>query len=158
MTSDLKLNVGSRYTLVTLIFFIPYILFQPPATIALRKIGPRLFLSAITLFWGAVMIVSLRGCPISTGCPNAIAGCRLCKGLDCSVWFAIYARPARGWILSRLCISTKYLVSPLRSSETQCGFLPYWHRDDCCFGHLSVRTYANGRGGRSRRVEVDIHC
>jgi MFS family permease len=31
-------------------------LFQPPATVAIRKIGPRRFLAAIVLLWGAVMI------------------------------------------------------------------------------------------------------
>lgn len=55
MTVDLKL-VGSRYNIITLIFFIPYVLFQPPATVLLRKIGPRIFLSAIVVFWGACMI------------------------------------------------------------------------------------------------------
>ena len=57
MSVDLKL-IGPRYNIITLIFFIPYVLFQPPATVLLRKIGPRIFLSAITVFWGATMIVS----------------------------------------------------------------------------------------------------
>ena len=56
MTVDLKL-IGARYNIITLIFFIPYVIFQPPATVVLRKVGPRVFLSAITLFWGATMIV-----------------------------------------------------------------------------------------------------
>lgn len=58
MAVDLKLNGTDRYSIITLIFFIPYVLFQPPATVVLRKVGPKLFLSSITLFWGAVMIVS----------------------------------------------------------------------------------------------------
>lgn len=37
-------------------FFIPYILFQPPSTIIVRKIGPRIHLAGLTMFWGAVMI------------------------------------------------------------------------------------------------------
>lgn len=56
MTVELKL-IGARYNIITLIFFIPYVLFQPPATVVLRKVGPRVFLSAITIFWGATMIV-----------------------------------------------------------------------------------------------------
>ncbi|KAH8687101.1 major facilitator superfamily domain-containing protein [Tricladium varicosporioides] len=48
--------VGDRYSLIVLIFFIPYVLFQPPATVVLRKVGPRIFLSAITILWGACMI------------------------------------------------------------------------------------------------------
>jgi hypothetical protein len=58
MTVELKL-IGERYNIITLIFFIPYVLFQPPATVVLRKVGPRVFLSAITVFWGATMIVCI---------------------------------------------------------------------------------------------------
>jgi MFS family permease len=39
-----------------LLFFIPYIIFQPPSTILVRKIGSRIHLSVITTLWGAVMI------------------------------------------------------------------------------------------------------
>jgi NADH:ubiquinone oxidoreductase subunit 3 (subunit A) len=39
------------------VFFAPYIVFQFPATIAIRKIGPRKFLSTIVLLWGIVMLV-----------------------------------------------------------------------------------------------------
>ncbi|KAF8859312.1 MFS general substrate transporter [Acephala macrosclerotiorum] len=55
MATGLNL-IGDRYSLIVLIFFIPYVLFQPPATVVLRKVGPRHFLSAITLLWGACMI------------------------------------------------------------------------------------------------------
>lgn len=46
----------SRYSVVTLVFFITYILFQPPSTVLIRKLGPRIHLSTITTLWGAVMI------------------------------------------------------------------------------------------------------
>lgn len=58
MNKDLGLTTGNRYSLVTLIFFIPYVVFQPPATVILRKVGPRLFLAVIVISWGATMIVS----------------------------------------------------------------------------------------------------
>lgn len=48
--------IGNRYQIATLVFFTTYIVFQPPSTILVRKIGPRIHLSVITLFWGAVMI------------------------------------------------------------------------------------------------------
>ncbi|KAH8587437.1 retrograde regulation protein 2 [Bisporella sp. PMI_857] len=48
--------IGNRYSIIVLIFFIPYVLFQPPAVVVLRKIGPQVFLSAITLLWGSCMI------------------------------------------------------------------------------------------------------
>jgi cyanate permease len=57
MAVDLQLNINNRYSLITLIFFIPYVIFQPVATVVLRKVGPRLFLPSIALFWGATMIV-----------------------------------------------------------------------------------------------------
>jgi len=48
--------IGPRYSIIVLIFFIPYVLFQPPATVVLRKMGPRYFLSLITFLWGCIMI------------------------------------------------------------------------------------------------------
>lgn len=50
------INGVDRYSIVTLVFFITYTLMQPPATVLCRKIGPRVFLSTITLAWGVVMI------------------------------------------------------------------------------------------------------
>ncbi|KAI0834763.1 major facilitator superfamily MFS-1 [Hypoxylon sp. FL0890] len=55
MLTDLNLY-GDRYSVVTLVFFVTYIIFQPPSTVVIRKVGPRIFLSTITLCWGAVMI------------------------------------------------------------------------------------------------------
>jgi sugar phosphate permease len=55
MGVDLKL-IGDRYSVITLIFFISYVLLQPPATVVLRKVGPRIFLPVITILWGITMI------------------------------------------------------------------------------------------------------
>lgn len=55
MMEELNL-VGNRYSIVTLVFFVTYVVFQPPATVIARKLGPRIFLSIITLVWGATMI------------------------------------------------------------------------------------------------------
>lgn len=55
MGKDLVL-IGTRYSIIVLVFFIPYVIFQPPATVILRKIGPRAFLPTITLLWGMAMI------------------------------------------------------------------------------------------------------
>lgn len=60
MKTELKLTelMGSvsRYSVVTLVFFTTYIVFQPPSTIIVRKLGPRLHLSVIVALWGAVMV------------------------------------------------------------------------------------------------------
>ncbi|KAK0673657.1 major facilitator superfamily domain-containing protein [Cercophora samala] len=55
MGVDLVL-IGNRYSLISLLFFVTYIVFQPPSTILVRKIGPRMHLAVITILWGAVMI------------------------------------------------------------------------------------------------------
>ncbi|KAH7395474.1 retrograde regulation protein 2 [Cadophora sp. MPI-SDFR-AT-0126] len=55
MSKALHLH-GTQYSLIVLIFFIPYVLFQPPATVVLRKVGPRHFLTAIVILWGGCMI------------------------------------------------------------------------------------------------------
>jgi MFS family permease len=60
MNKELALTalMGSvtRYSVVTLVFFTTYIVFQPPATVIVRKLGPRSFLASIVVAWGAVMI------------------------------------------------------------------------------------------------------
>lgn len=60
MTKELSLGqlVGtvSRYSVVTLVFFTTYVVFQPPATAIVRSLGPRVHLSTIVTLWGAVMI------------------------------------------------------------------------------------------------------
>lgn len=43
-------------SIITLVFFITYIVFQPPSTVIVRKVGPRIHLASITTAWGAVMI------------------------------------------------------------------------------------------------------
>ncbi|GFP59672.1 hypothetical protein ACSS6W_009785 [Trichoderma asperelloides] len=55
MSVELNL-ISNRYNIANLVFFTTYIVFQPPSTILVRKIGPRLHLAFITLLWGAVMI------------------------------------------------------------------------------------------------------
>ncbi|KAF9889375.1 hypothetical protein FE257_007485 [Aspergillus nanangensis] len=53
---DLEMDVGFRYSIMVLVFFCTYVVFQPLATGIIRKVGPRLFLSTIVLTWGACLI------------------------------------------------------------------------------------------------------
>ncbi|KAJ5500781.1 hypothetical protein N7453_009832 [Penicillium expansum] len=55
MTDDLGL-AGTRYSIMILIFFVPYVLLQPPMTVVTRKVGPRFFLGSIILSWGAILV------------------------------------------------------------------------------------------------------
>jgi len=56
MLKDLKLTTGYKYSLITLVFFLTYTIFQPPATVLCRKIGPPRFLPGICLLWGIIII------------------------------------------------------------------------------------------------------
>jgi len=56
MAVDLQTTVGSRYSLITLVFFFTYVFLQPPATVILRKVGPKLFLPSICLAWGILTL------------------------------------------------------------------------------------------------------
>ncbi len=42
--------------IANLVFFVPYIIFQAPSILLVRRIGPRLHLAGITVLWGATMI------------------------------------------------------------------------------------------------------
>lgn len=62
MQGDLNMNASNNgYSITSLVFFITYTIFQIPATVIIRKVGPRLFIAGIVLVWGAVMLVSLPG-------------------------------------------------------------------------------------------------
>lgn len=56
MGVDLKTTVGARYSLITLVFFFTYVFLQPPATVILRKLGPKWFLPSTCLAWGILTI------------------------------------------------------------------------------------------------------
>ena len=56
MDEDLGLSVGNRYSLITMLFFVPYVIFQFPANIVIRKLGACLWLSSLVCAWGIVSI------------------------------------------------------------------------------------------------------
>ncbi|KAL8650954.1 MAG: hypothetical protein Q9210_003517 [Variospora velana] len=58
MTAELNLRTKNpdRYSVITLVFFITYVIAQPPTTILTRFFGPRIWLATITLAWGVTMI------------------------------------------------------------------------------------------------------
>jgi hypothetical protein len=116
MTVDLKL-IGARYNIITLIFFIPYVIFQPPATVVLRKVGPRVFLSAITLFWGATMIVMAPGRLPTRRDLTIDTGLRFCSHLGCPRRPPHHSRRIGGRFLPWLCISSQLLVYVAQSNS-----------------------------------------
>ncbi|KAF9263892.1 MFS general substrate transporter [Marasmius fiardii PR-910] len=56
MGTDLGLDIGSRYSIVSTSFFIPYIVLQLPSNLALRYVGPRICLAFYVISWGAVQV------------------------------------------------------------------------------------------------------
>ena len=47
-------------SIILLTFFAPFVAFQFPASILVRKIGPRYFLASIVFAWGIVVLVRIR--------------------------------------------------------------------------------------------------
>ncbi|CAK7201013.1 hypothetical protein SEUCBS139899_003714 [Sporothrix eucalyptigena] len=56
MNADLGFNIGNRYSIALLVFFITYFLFEMPSTLSLRCVGPKLQLNAFVFSWGLVML------------------------------------------------------------------------------------------------------
>ena len=60
MQKELGMNASNNgYSIISLVFFVTYTLFQIPATVIIRTLGPRIFLAGIVTLWGGVMIVSM---------------------------------------------------------------------------------------------------
>jgi MFS family permease len=47
--------VGNQYNIASTVFFIPYIIFEIPSNMVLKKIRPSIWLSFLVLAWGIVM-------------------------------------------------------------------------------------------------------
>ncbi|KXN87485.1 hypothetical protein AN958_08790, partial [Leucoagaricus sp. SymC.cos] len=54
MGAELKLLVDNRYNIASMIYFVPYVIFQLPGNLVLRILGPRHWLTCSVLAWGAV--------------------------------------------------------------------------------------------------------
>ncbi|KAF4622911.1 hypothetical protein D9613_001495 [Agrocybe pediades] len=52
MDEDLKLSIGERYSIASMIYFFPYMILQIPGNLILRSIGARLFLTICVVGWG----------------------------------------------------------------------------------------------------------
>ncbi|KLT43192.1 MFS general substrate transporter [Cutaneotrichosporon oleaginosum] len=56
MDKELGTNLGNRYSIITLIFFVPYIIFEVPSQLGIRKFGARWWLGGATTLWGIIML------------------------------------------------------------------------------------------------------
>jgi sugar phosphate permease len=56
MNKDLRFDIGDRYSIALLVFFITHCLFEMPTTLLLRPIGPKNLLNGLAISWGVVML------------------------------------------------------------------------------------------------------
>lgn len=56
MNKDLRFDIGNRYSIALLVFFITYFLFELPTTLLLRPLKPRYLLNGLAVCWGSVML------------------------------------------------------------------------------------------------------
>ncbi|GMK56332.1 hypothetical protein CspeluHIS016_0301720 [Cutaneotrichosporon spelunceum] len=47
---------NNRYSIITVVFFVPYIIFELPSQFGLRAFGARIWLGTAVVLWGAVML------------------------------------------------------------------------------------------------------
>ncbi|TRM69110.1 major facilitator superfamily domain-containing protein [Schizophyllum amplum] len=53
---DLGLSIGARYSIVSFVYFVPYILLQLPCNLLVRRLGAQRWLAACVVAWGAVQL------------------------------------------------------------------------------------------------------
>lgn len=57
LQADLKMDPKSnKYNIALLVFFVPYILFEVPSNIIIKRIAPSTWLSGIMILWGIATI------------------------------------------------------------------------------------------------------
>ncbi|KAF8972549.1 major facilitator superfamily domain-containing protein [Flammula alnicola] len=56
MQEDLRLDIGNRYSIASMIYFFPYILLQIPGNIILRWMGSRTWLTICVTGWGVAQL------------------------------------------------------------------------------------------------------
>jgi MFS family permease len=76
MNQELGLGIGARYSICLLVFFAPYVLFELPSNLALRKVGAAKWLGTITVLWGATIV----GMGFSTDWTHLVV-CRILLGI-----------------------------------------------------------------------------
>lgn len=56
LETDLRLDIGARYSLALLVFFIGYAVFELPSNFIIRKVGARLWMGFLIIAWGTVVL------------------------------------------------------------------------------------------------------
>ncbi|RVX70150.1 hypothetical protein B0A52_05483 [Exophiala mesophila] len=56
MDTDIALNVGARYSIALLVFFIGYAICEIPSNMIIRRLGARTWITILTLVWGSIVL------------------------------------------------------------------------------------------------------
>ncbi|KAK7041458.1 hypothetical protein VNI00_009324 [Paramarasmius palmivorus] len=75
MEEDLQLT-SNQYSVILLLFFVSYVLFEVPANMLLTRVRPSIFLSALCFLWGGV-----AACLAACRSWQALAGVRFALGV-----------------------------------------------------------------------------
>ncbi|KAL0574730.1 hypothetical protein V5O48_007237 [Marasmius crinis-equi] len=108
MGKDLELNVGSRYSIVNCIYFIPLMLLQVPGNVILRFVVVRYWITFIVISWGIVVFGMgfvkhwglLALCRVFVGALEIIEGA-ITVALGILVFFVIPDFPDRNTFLTK---------------------------------------------------------
>ena len=65
LEKDLKMK-GQDYNVALFVFFIPYILFEVPSNLLIRKIAPSTWLSSMMILWGIDLLSLLHFIDLTT--------------------------------------------------------------------------------------------
>jgi MFS family permease len=57
LSQELNLTINNRYNTALVIFFVPYILFEIPSNIILKKLKPNVWLSGCMFMFGLVTVI-----------------------------------------------------------------------------------------------------
>lgn len=76
MNVELRFDIGDRYSIALLVFFITYFIFEIPSNVVLRKVGAANWLSFLCMSWGLVTF----GAGFAKKWTDIVA-CRLLLGL-----------------------------------------------------------------------------
>lgn len=156
MDEDLELSVGARYSIITMIFFVPYVICQFPANIVIRKIGAGLWLPSLVVAWGILCI--------GIGFTNRwteLLGCRIILGVLEAGYYpgkhvSSYAE-LLVLITSRLCVPAFMLVFAIRGTKKIQRVLPSRTVGLGLLQHPSLWPVLDGWRWQPRWLEMDIH-
>lgn len=75
MAKDFNLT-STQYSVVLLVFFVSYVLFEIPSNMLLTRVRPSLYLSGIAVIWGGI-----AACMAATRNYHQLAGVRFALGV-----------------------------------------------------------------------------